>query len=78
MPGVLVGPRPKRRVLLGQPHAARMPNQVPPWVEGRMIAFALGHPGLGRRRFAAQLALPTWRGLVILASGVLKVLTDMG
>ena len=25
----------------------RMPNQVPPWMEERVVAFALGHPGLG-------------------------------
>ena len=40
----------------------RMPNQVPPWLEERVVAFALGHPGLGPRRVAAQLALPMWGG----------------
>jgi hypothetical protein len=52
----------------------RMPNLVPPWFEERVIAFAIGHPGLGKRRIAAQLAQPMWRGLLISASGALKVL----
>jgi transposase InsO family protein len=56
----------------------RMPNQVPPWLEERVVAFSLGHPGLGPRRVAAQLALPMWGGLVISASGVLKVLHRHG
>src|SRR5207244_7093210 len=56
----------------------RMPNQVPPWLEERVIAFALGHPGLVPRRIAAQLAQPMWGGLVISASGVLKVLRRHG
>jgi hypothetical protein len=42
-----------------------MPNQVPPWLEERVIAFALGHPGLGPRRIAAQLRQPMWDGLVL-------------
>ena len=56
----------------------RMPNQLPPWVEERVLSFALGHPGLGPRRIAAQLALPIWGGLVVSASGVLKVLRRHG
>jgi transposase InsO family protein len=56
----------------------RMPNQVPQWLEERVIAFALGHPGLGPRRIAAQLAQPMWGGLLISASGVLKVLRRHG
>jgi len=55
-----------------------MPNQLPPWVEERVISFALGHPGLGPRRLAAQLRLPMWGGLVVSASGVLKVLHRHG
>src|SRR3989440_12739651 len=30
----------------------RMPNQLSPLVEQRIVAFALGHPGLGPRRVA--------------------------
>ena len=56
----------------------RMPNQMPPWLEERVVSFALGHPGLGPRRVAAQLALPMWGGLVVSASGVLKVLRRHG
>ena len=56
----------------------RMPNQLPPWIEERVISFALGHPGLGPRRLAAQLRLPMWGGLVVSASGVLKVLHRHG
>ena len=66
----ILRPRERRR--------PRMPNQVPPWLEERLIAFALGHPGLGPRRIAAQLALPMWGGLRISASGALKVLHRHG
>ena len=66
----ILRPRDRRR--------PRLPNQVPPWLEERVIAFALGHPGLGPRRIAAQLALPMWGGLVISASGVLEVLNRHG
>ena len=45
-------PRERRRPL--------MPNQLPPMVEERIVAFSLGHPGLGPRRIAAQLARPEW------------------
>jgi transposase InsO family protein len=55
-----------------------MPNQVPPWLEERVIAFALGHPGLGPRRIAAQLRRPMWGGLVISPSGVYNVLGRHG
>jgi transposase InsO family protein len=58
--------------------APRMPNQLPPWIEERIISFALGHPGLGPRRVAAQLALPMWGGNLVSASGVLKVLRRHG
>lgn len=54
----------------------RMPNQQPPWVEAKVIAFALANPGLGPRRMAPQLEL--WSGLRISASGVLKVLARHG
>lgn len=43
-----------------------------------MIAFARGHPGLGLPRIAAELALTMWGGLLISASGVLKVLNRHG
>ena len=56
----------------------RMPNQVPPGMEERVVAFGLRHPGLGPRCVAAQLALPMWGGQPISATGVLKVLRRHG
>ena len=38
--------------------APRMPNQIPAMVEERIVAFSLGHAGLGPKRIAAQLAPP--------------------
>src|SRR3982751_1555680 len=34
----------------------RMPNEIGPHLEQRIIAFALGHPGYGPRRISAELA----------------------
>jgi transposase InsO family protein len=55
-----------------------MPNQLPQIVEERIVAFALGHPGLGPRRVAAQLARPEWGGLAISPNGVWKALCRHG
>ena len=55
-----------------------MPNQLPRIVEERIVAFALGHPGLGPRRVAAQLARPEWGGLAVSPNGVWKVLRRHG
>jgi transposase InsO family protein len=55
-----------------------MPNQIPPHLEERIVAFALGHPGLGPRRLAAQLARPDCGGLVVSANGIWKVLSRHG
>jgi hypothetical protein len=38
-----------------EPRRPRMPNQIGPHLEGRIIAFALRHPGFGARRIAAEL-----------------------
>jgi hypothetical protein len=46
----------------------QMPNQLSPLLEERIVAFALGHPGLGPRRIAAELARPRWGGLVVSAT----------
>jgi len=43
----ILRPRERRR--------PRMPNQLSPLIEGRIVAFALGHPGLGPARIAAEL-----------------------
>jgi hypothetical protein len=55
-----------------------MPNQLPMVVEERIVAFSLGHPGLGPKRIAAQLARPEWGGLVVSPNGVWKVLRRHG
>ena len=55
-----------------------MPNQLSPMVEQRIVAFALGHPGLGPKRIAAQLARPEWGGLVVSPNGVWKALLRHG
>lgn len=53
----MLRPRKRRRPV--------MPNQLPRIVEERIIAFSLGHPGLGPRRIAAMLARPEWGDLVV-------------
>ena len=55
-----------------------MPNALSPIVEQRVLAFALGHPGLGPARIAAELARPQWGGLVISPNGVWRVLCRHG
>jgi transposase InsO family protein len=66
----MLRPRERRRPV--------MPNQLSPIVEQRIVAFALGHPGLGPRRIAAQLARPEWGGLLISPNGVWKALCRHG
>ena len=56
----------------------RMPNQLSPLLEERIVAFALGHPGLGPRRIAAELARPRWGGLSVSANGVWRCLRRHG
>lgn len=56
----------------------RMPNQLSPLVEQRIVAFALGHPGLGPRRVAAEFARPRWGGIVVSANGVWRCLRRHG
>jgi transposase len=43
----------------------RMPNELGPHLEQRIIAFALAHPGLGPKRIAAELGREKWGGLAI-------------
>jgi transposase len=66
----MLRPRERRR--------PRMPNQLSALVEQRIVAFALGHPGLGPRRVAAELARPKWGGIVVSANGVWRVLRRHG
>jgi transposase len=56
----------------------RMANQTSVLVEQRVVAFALGHPGFGPARIAAELARPTWGGIVLSANGVWRVLRRHG
>jgi transposase InsO family protein len=52
----------------------RMPNQIGPHLEHRILAFALGHPGFGPRRISAELAREKWGGIGISENGVWSVL----
>jgi transposase InsO family protein len=56
----------------------RMPNEIGPHLEQRVIAFALGHPGYGPRRISAELAREKWGGLRISEHGVWRVLRRVG
>ena len=56
----------------------RMPNATSPLVEQRVLAFALGHPGFGPARIAAELARPKWGGIVLSPNGVWRVLRRHG
>jgi transposase len=58
--------------------APRMPNQTSPVIEGRILAFSLGHPGLGPRRISASLAQERWGGIVVSPNGVWRVLRRHG
>src|SRR5207253_9944430 len=66
----ILRPRERRR--------PKMPNQLSALVEERIVAFALGHPGLGPRRVAAELARPRWGGLLVSANGVWRCLRRHG
>jgi transposase len=66
----MLRPRERRR--------PRMPNQLSVLVEQRIVAFSLGHPGLGPKRVAARLARPEWGGLVVSPNGVYKALVRHG
>jgi transposase InsO family protein len=56
----------------------RMANAASPLVEQRVVAFALGHPGFGPARIAAELARPKWGGTVLSTNGVWRVLRRHG
>jgi transposase InsO family protein len=58
--------------------APRMPNQLSPMIETRILAFSIAHPGLGPRRISASLAQERWGGIVVSHSGVWKVLRRHG
>ena len=56
----------------------RMPNEIGPHLEQRIVAFSLGHPGLGPRRISAERARPKWGGLRVSEHGVWRVLSRVG
>lgn len=56
----------------------RMPNAIAPFIEQRVVAFALGHPGFGPGRIAAELARPKWGGIRLSTNGVWRVLRRHG
>jgi transposase len=56
----------------------RMANATSPLVEQRVVAFALGHPGFGPARIAAELARPKWGGIRLSTNGVWRVLRRHG
>jgi transposase len=56
----------------------RMPNEIGPHLEQRVIAFCLGHPGYGPRRIAAELRREKWGGIRISEHGVWRVLRRVG
>jgi transposase InsO family protein len=62
---------PERRV-------PRMANATSPLIEQRVVAFALGHPGFGPARIAAELARPKWGGIILSTNGVWRVLRHHG
>ena len=52
----------------------RMPNQIGPHLEHRILAFALGHPGFGPRRISAELRREKWGAIALSEHGVWSVL----
>jgi transposase len=66
----ILRPRERRR--------PKMPNQTSPFVEQRVLAFALGHPGFGPARISAELRRDKWGGIVLSTNGVHRVLTRHG
>jgi len=55
-----------------------MPQQLSPFVEERIVAFALGHPGYGPRRIASELRREKWGGIVVSHNGVWRCLKRHG
>jgi transposase len=64
-----------------RPRERRVPpmaNATSPLVEQRVVALALGHPGFGPARIAAELAQPRWGGIRLSTSRVWRVLGRHG
>src|SRR5439155_21601788 len=56
----------------------RQPNEIGAHLEQRIVAFALGHPGLGPRRISAELAREKWGAIRVSEHGVWRVLCRVG
>jgi transposase InsO family protein len=56
----------------------RMPNQIGPHIEQRVLAFSLAHPGCGARRISAELLREKWGAIRISEHGVWRVLKRHG
>ena len=56
----------------------KMANQTSPFVEQRVVAFSLGHPGFGPARISAELRREKWGGIVLSPNGVHRVLRRHG
>ena len=56
----------------------RLPNATSPVVEQLVVAFALGHPGFGPARTAAEPGRPRWGGIRLSHNGVWRVLRRHG
>lgn len=56
----------------------RMPNELGPHLEQRILAFSLANPGFGPRRISAELAREKWGGLRISPNGIWRVLRRQG
>ena len=56
----------------------KMPNQLPKMIEERIVAFSLGHPGLGPKRVASELRRQKWGAILVSPNGVWKVLCRHG
>jgi hypothetical protein len=56
----------------------KMANQTSPFIEQRVIAFALGQPGFGPMRISAELRRAKWGGIVLSPNGVHRVLRRHG
>lgn len=66
----MLRPRERRR--------PKMPNQLPKMIEERIVAFSLGHPGLGPKRVASELRREKWGRVLVSPNGVWKVLARHG
>jgi transposase InsO family protein len=66
----ILRPRERRR--------PRMPQQLSPFLEQRIVAFALGHPGYGPARIASELRQQRWGGILVSHNGVWRCLRRHG